>query len=273
MTNPPPPKGRFRIIRTKSAKVNVDARGSKHSGFRGFYEKLLRRFKFFTQIATLLPLYVLASICLGLAISPAIYVFRQITLLSMDFPEAVQIFAVGFSIALGLFIFGLSLLIVAPTCTFILRAYPKPHRGPYFSVEFVNWYIHNGLTYLMRYTFLEFITPTPFNLLFYKLMGMKIGKDVQINTTNISDPCLIELGDRVTIGGSATITAHYGQGGFLVLAPTKIGANVTLGLKCTVMGGVTIGDDAKILPNSVVLPKTKIPAGEIWGGVPAVRIG
>ena len=35
---------------------------------------------------------------------------------------------------------------------------------------------------------------------------------------------------------------------------------------------VEIGEKAKILPNSVVLPKTRIPAGETWGGVPAIRI-
>jgi serine acetyltransferase len=103
-------------------------------------------------------------------------------------------------------------------------------------------------------------------------MGMKIGRGVQLNTTNISDPSLIELGDKVTIGGSATIVAHYGQGGFLVIAPVKIGEGVTVGLKATIMGDVEIGEYAKILPNSVVLPKTRIPAGETWGGVPAVKI-
>jgi serine acetyltransferase len=38
------------------------------------------------------------------------------------------------------------------------------------------------------------------------------------------------------------------------------------------MGGAQIGKGAKILPNSVVLPKTVIPAGETWGGVPAQKI-
>jgi serine acetyltransferase len=43
-------------------------------------------------------------------------------------------------------------------------------------------------------------------------------------------------------------------------------------LHAKVLGGVEIGEGAKILPNSVVMPKTKVPAGEIWGGVPAVKI-
>jgi acetyltransferase-like isoleucine patch superfamily enzyme len=68
------------------------------------------------------------------------------------------------------------------------------------------------------------------------------------------------------------LCAHYGQGGYLVLAPIKIGDKVTVGLRSSIMGGVTIGEGAKILPHSIVLPKTQIPAGETWGGVPAQKI-
>jgi carbonic anhydrase/acetyltransferase-like protein (isoleucine patch superfamily) len=90
-----------------------------------------------------------------------------------------------------------------------------------------------------------------------------------MNSENISDPSLIEIGDKTTIGGSATIIGHYGQSGFLILAKTTIGKRVTVGLRSVIFGGVAIGDGAKILPNSVVMPKTIIGAGEIWGGIPA----
>lgn len=39
-----------------------------------------------------------------------------------------------------------------------------------------------------------------------------------------------------------------------------------------VMGDVVIGDGATILPESVVLPGSRVGAGETWGGVPARRI-
>ncbi|MCB0368179.1 MAG: hypothetical protein KDD45_01760, partial [Bdellovibrionales bacterium] len=175
-------------------------------------------------------------------------------------------------LAFGYFLYGFSLIFLAPLCNFLIRGYLKAWRGPYYSLESIKWYVHNGLTYLVRFTFLEFITPTPFNILFYKMMGMKIGKGVIINSTWISDPSLIELGDKVTIGGSVTIVGHYGQGGLLVIAPVKIGKGCTLGLKSTIMGGAIIEDGAKILPHTVVLPKTHIPAGETWGGIPATPI-
>ena len=74
------------------------------------------------------------------------------------------------------------------------------HVGMGSSCFSPPWYFHNAYTYIVRYTFLEFITPTPLNLLFYKMMGMKIGKGAHINTTNISDPGLIEIGDLPAAG-------------------------------------------------------------------------
>jgi hypothetical protein len=51
------------------------------------------------------------------------------------------------------------------------------------------------MTYVMRFTFLEFITPTPINIFFFKAMGMKIGKGTVINTSFISDPSVSPRGD------------------------------------------------------------------------------
>ncbi len=137
----------------------------------------------------------------------------------------------------------------------------KPFRGSYYSLTSVPWYFHNAFTYIVRYTFLEFITPTPLNLLFYRLMGMKIGRGAHINTTNISDPCLIEIEDKVTIGGSVHIIAHYASHGYLIVEPVKIRKGATVGLKATIMGDVEIGEGATIAPHEVVLPKSRIPAG------------
>ena len=252
--------------------VDTDPQTTSHSGFIGLYELALRRFKTLVYLLTIMPLYCLGGIFIGVSLVPAIYLYNLVSLLVQDQSSLFQFFAKGLSIGMGFFSFGFCLIFVVPLANFIMRTKPRTFRGPYYSIDFLKWFIHNSLTYLVRYTFLEFITPTPFNLLFFKLMGMKIGRGTQINSSNISDPALIELGEFVTIGGSATLCAHYGMGGYLILAPVKIGNNVTIGLKASVMGGVEIGDGAKIMPHSVVLPKTKIPAGETWGGVPAVRI-
>jgi hypothetical protein len=249
-----------------------DPTQSDRRGFAGFFETALRRFKNAIHIVLTMPLYAVGCIMIGVAAAPGVATFEYLTTHLVASSLWLHYLVIGFSLGVSYFAYGFSLLFVAPTMNFILRTNLKPWRGPYYSLEAIRWFFHNGATYLARYTFLEFVTPSPFNILFYRMMGMKIGPGSTINSTWISDPSLIELGEKVTIGGSVTLVGHYGQGGYLVLARTKIGNRVTIGLKATIMGGVTIGDGAKVLPNSVVMPKTEIPASETWGGVPARKI-
>lgn len=253
-------------------KIDLESIHSDHVGIKGLFESLLRRFKVAMHIATMVPVYLFACVVLGLCMVPGISVFRVVSEMTANQSVWIQNMAYGLSFAVGFFLYGISLVFLAPTINLLIIGRLKEWRGPYYSAESLKWFLHNGLTYLARYTFLEFITPSPLGILFYQMMGMKIGKGAQINTTWISDPSLITIGAKATIGGSVAIVAHYGQGGLLVIAPVHIGASCTIGIKATIMGGVVIGDGAKILPHSVLLPKTVVPAGETWGGVPAQKV-
>jgi len=251
---------------------SVDSKDSSRKGFAGFIERLLRRSQKAMHVLALFPLYAIATLCLGLAIAPGLFLFRYVDRTTEAQHALLHYVSIGVAGAAAYFLYGFMLILVVPFINWLLRAKLQPWRGQYYSLESVRWYVHNGLVYLVRYTFLEFITPTPFNIFFFRAMGMKIGEGTQLNTTWISDPSLIEMGEKVTVGGSATIIAHYGMKGLLVIAPVKIGSRVTIGIKATVMGGVEIGDGSTVLPHSVVLPKTKIPPGEVWGGIPAQKI-
>jgi hypothetical protein len=209
---------------------------------------------------------------MALALTPGFALFHWAQLSSAHDVPLLHYFFLALSFATAYFLYGFSLIILLPLANRILFAWPKPWKGPYYSIETIPWSVHNGLVYLMRYTFLDFITPTPLNILFLRLMRMKIGRGALINTSYISDPSLIEIGEKATIGGSVTLCAHYGVGGKLVLAPVKIGSGATLGLKVTILGGVEVGEGARVLPNSAVLPHTKIPAFETWGGIPARKL-
>lgn len=253
-------------------RIDLNTTDSQHTGIKGLFERSMRRFKTFMHVSMMAPLYLFASCLLGLCLVPGIYLFQYVDVLTEDQSVWIQNIATGVSLVAGYFLYGFSLLILAPTVNSLCRLKLSEWRGPYYSLETLRWFIHNGLVYVARYTFLEFVTPTPISNLFYQGMGMKLGSHVVINTTHISDPSLIEIGDKVTLGGSVTLVAHYGQGGLMVISPIKIGNQCTIGLKALIMGGVTIGDGAKVMPHSVVLPKTVIPAGETWGGVPAQKI-
>ena len=88
----------------------------------------------------------------------------------------------------------------------------------------------------------------------------------------------IEIGDDTLIASGCVFVDHdhgrQGQGPMnrqqSVIQPIVIARNVWIGANVTVLKGVSIGEGAVVAAGAVVT-KT-IPAGEIWGGVPARAI-
>ncbi|HTQ00211.1 MAG TPA: DapH/DapD/GlmU-related protein [Casimicrobiaceae bacterium] len=219
-----------------------------------------------------LPFLALAILTMGLAAGAGAAVFHALHPFVDGVSSWLRYPLTGVLLALGYFAYGLAILVIAPAINFVLGGRLSPYRGSAVTLAALRWYVHCTMTLVVRYSFLEFVTPSPFSQMYYRLMGMRIGREVTLNSTAIADPSLIAIGDRATIGGSANILAHYAQGGYLVIAPVKIGAGATIGMRAIVMGGVEVGEKAKVLANSFVLPNTKIPAGESWAGIPAQRI-
>jgi acetyltransferase-like isoleucine patch superfamily enzyme len=230
-------------------------------------DRLLDRMGVFAHLAAVLVIYVIAIAALGLALAPAAWLLGR----ALDAPVSSwpRWPLLGLAFAAAFFVFGFALMIVVPVFNFLLPTRVRPVRGTYYSIAAIPWFLHNALFYLVRFTFLPFVTFTPFGIWFLRAMGMKIGRRTLINSEYISDPRLLTLGNDVVVGGSAHVFAHSGNGGHLNIAPVVIGDRVTLGLGATVMGDVVVGAGATILPHSVLLPGSRVGVGEIWGGVPA----
>jgi hypothetical protein len=243
----------------KNEIMDVNTTKSNRPGLAGLVEGILRKFKTIGFLFALAPIALLYIIAMGLSFTPGVMLFKYVTELTQSSSFVIHSVAVGLSLAAGFFAYGLTLIFVVPAINKLLPLKVRPHRTSWFSISVLPWYYHNALTYLVRYTFLEFITPTPLNKLFFQMMGMKVGKGTMINTTNISDPCLIELGDYVTVGGSATLIAHYGMKGMLIIDKLIIEDHVTIGLRASLFGDVRVGKGATVKPNEVLLPKTRIP--------------
>ena len=237
-----------------------------------FLDSFIRRFNFASWILAVLVMYAIAATAFGLALAPGLWFVTRTIGWAATLPAWLAWPAFGTLLGVAFFLTGFTLLLVVPVYNFVLPTRIEHFKGAYYTIAALPWFVHNALFYLVRFTFLPFATLTPFGIWFLKAMGMKMGRNPYVNTELISDPQLITLGDDVVIGGSATIFAHYGGGGFLVIEPVVIGSRVTIGLRATVMGDVTIGEGATILAHSVLLPGSRVGPGETWGGVPARRI-
>lgn len=78
------------------------------------------------------------------------------------------------------------------------------------------------------------------------------------NDTQIAPYCVIMDSDYHNVGDRSSAPET---------TPIVIGARVMIGSRVTILRGSTIGDDARLLPGSVV--SGAVPAGAVFGGVPA----
>ena len=86
------------------------------------------------------------------------------------------------------------------------------------------------------------------------------------------DPWGIEVGKNVMIGGYTVITAHSVVGDTLILATVKIRDNATIGVGAMIPAGSRNRAGPDVGARALVTKGMKIPAGEIWAGVPARKI-
>lgn len=250
---------------SKEEKADINSASSTKKGWGAFVENIFRRFQTVGFVLLLMPIALAYVVCIAVALTPGLMLFQWASEIVAAYPLVLKAFCYGLC-AGGAFVgFTFTLIFIVPIMNLPCLPFVKAYRGAWFSIESIPWYYHNALTYLVRYTILDFLTPSPLNILFYKMMGMKIGKGVMINSSNISDPCLIRLDDYVTIGGSAYMMAHYGMKGFLIIDKLHIKRGAMIGLSAKILGGVTIGEKAVVAPNTAVLPKTIIKDGEKFG--------
>ncbi len=247
---------------------DINAKGSSKKGLSALIENVFRKFQTIGFLFFLVPVILVCVFCLAVSLTPGVMMIEWLSPQVASYSLIFKSFCYALALSFGFVAFIITLIFIVPVMNFPILPFVKPYRGAWFSIESIPWYYHNALTYLVRYTILDLITPSPLNVLFFKMMGMKVGKGVMINTSNVSDPCLIVLEDYVTIGGSVFMMAHYGMKGFLIIDKLHVKKGAMVGLAAKLLGGVTIGEKAVVGPNATVLPKTIIKPGEKFG-VPA----
>ena len=110
--------------------------------------------------------------------------------------------------------------------------------------------------------------------------GAKIGANCRIYTRSFgSEPCLIEIGNKVTVTSGVVLLTHDGstwlfnddKGRRFLYKKTIIKNNVFIGTNSIIMPGVVIEDNVIVAAGSIVTKS--VPSGVIIGGNPAKIIG
>ena len=221
------------------------------------------------QYAFTFAMYFLGACLLALALSVPIFLTFKILEALRTVSIIGKVMVLSFSAGFGYFIFGIVLASETVLLRYVLNLKLEEGEFGFFSVQGVKWAFTNAMMLIVNLTFMDFMRLTPLLPLYYKLMGAKIGKRVQINTKGLADVSLIEIGDDSVIGGDAVLIGHLAEHGKLKLKKTKIGKKVTIGLGAVIMPGASIGDGALIAARSVLPKNTEVPANTLFAGMPA----
>ncbi len=220
-------------------------------------------------------IFIFIACCIyGLSLAPSILLFQYVlsNLLFVSQHIFLNAFIVGASLSLCFFIFGISLMFLVGVIFRILPIKSKPGLYPIGSLQTIKWGLCGAFLKLVNVAFLDVITPSFLNIIYFRMIGAKVGKNVQINSVSINDPWLLEIGDNSVIGGGASINCHTVERGKLILERVKIGRNCTIGAQSLVWPGCEIGDGSILSTKSVLKKRSKVGEKQIWKGNPAKNI-
>jgi acetyltransferase-like isoleucine patch superfamily enzyme len=136
--------------------------------------------------------------------------------------------------------------------------------------------LRNPIIFLWKWSIINICTILPastFKNGLYRLLGMKIGKDVSISWGVLFDmgyPQLISIGDGSIIGTGVKILTHETTVKNIRIGRVKIGKETLIGVRATIRSGIKIGDGAVVGAMSFVNKNVK--RMEFVGGVPAKKI-
>ena len=224
------------------------------------------------QVLLTLLLYLIGSILMGVSLFPGLLFIQHIWSQAAGLTLVGRMLTLSLAISLAYFIYGVTLIVIVGILRIILRLNLKEGEYRLPSLGLLKWYVVNSLFYIVSVTFMDFILLTPLASLFYRFMGAKVGKNVQINSKFGADLSLLEIGDEAVIGGHSTVICHSFERGRLILKKVKIGKKTVIGLNSVILPGCEIGDGAIVSAGAVLGKNTKVEPRDIYFGVPGQSV-
>ena len=224
------------------------------------------------SIGRILLLIVLTVLCYGIAFFiPIVFVYQLIMHLNFSYVSHLLLFSIALAATYLLLIFSMMVSSTVFIRLFRVR-YKEGEYGTTIKEKISFKFILSYALYFPTYKVIDFLNISPIKVLFLKMIGCKIGKNVVLAGDEwIFDPYVTEIGDNTTIGGRSIITGHIGEG-HLIIKKIIIGKNVLVGGECFIMPGVIIEDNVIVGAKSLVLKDQVLEKGKFYAGVPANEI-
>jgi non-ribosomal peptide synthetase-like protein len=119
---------------------------------------------------------------------------------------------------------------------------------------------------------LEFLKGTPWLPLLMKLLGVKTGNRVWLNTTDITEYDMVEIGDDTALNEDCGPQTHLFEDRVMKVGPVKIGKRCSIGARTIILYDSVLGDDVNVESLSLIMKGENLQSNSDWGGSPVKPI-
>jgi non-ribosomal peptide synthetase-like protein len=115
---------------------------------------------------------------------------------------------------------------------------------------------------------LDFMRGTPWLPVILRLFGVKTGKRVWLNTTDITEHDMVEIGDDTALNEDCGPQTHLFEDRVMKVGPVKIGKRCSIGARTIILYDSEIGDNVSVDALSLLMKGENLQSNSSWGGSP-----
>jgi len=226
----------------------------------------------FISIGRISLLIIVTVLCYACAFFiPIVFLYEVSRFL--QFSNVLHLFIFSVCLALAYLILVFSMIGSSTLFIRVFRVrYKEGEYGSTIKDKTAFKFIMSYALYFPTYKVIGFLDMPPIKVLFLRLIGCKIGKNVVLGGDEwIFDPYVTEIGDNTTIGGRSILTGHLGES-HAIIRKIRIGKNCLIGGDSFIMPGAVIEDNVVLGAKSLVLKDQVLRTGKMYAGIPAREI-
>ncbi len=167
-------------------------------------------------------------------------------------------------------LFGLCSFLLVVALKWVLVGRYRPRAAPMWTpFVWISEAVTNLYESLAVPNFLDVLRGTPMLPWALRLLGVRIGKGVFMNTTDVTEFDCVRIGDGAELNAWCGPQTHLFEDRVMKIGWVEIGARVTVGVRSTILYDAHVGENARLGPLTLAAKGERLPAGTRWEGSPA----
>ncbi|MCX7251457.1 MAG: amino acid adenylation domain-containing protein [Burkholderiales bacterium] len=166
--------------------------------------------------------------------------------------------------------YGIGCFLFVVLLKWLLIGRYRPHAAPMWT-PFV--WISEAVTSIYESiavpNCLEYLRGTPMLPVALRLLGVRLGRGVYLDSTDFTEFDCVSIGDESELNAWSGPQTHLFEDRIMKIGRIQIGQRVTLGTRSTVLYDTVLGDQVLLGPLSLVMKGESLPARSSWTGSPA----